>query len=78
MKQRWLGLDPGLALIGWAILDSIDQDQPQLLDCGTIETDKSCSTSQRLQEIEKDMMALIHHFNPDLIAIEMPFFWSSD
>ena len=74
MKQRWLGLDPGLALIGWAILDSIDQEQPQLLDCGTIETDKNCSTSQRLEEIEKDMMALIHHFNPDRIAIEMPFF----
>ena len=56
MRERWLGLDPGLALIGWAILDNIGQEQPQLLDCGTIETDKNCSTSQRLEEIEKDMI----------------------
>jgi crossover junction endodeoxyribonuclease RuvC len=74
MGERWLGLDPGLALIGWAVLESGELEQPQLLDCGTIETHKNLSTPQRLLEIEQDMVSLIAQFQPDCIAIEMPFF----
>ena len=74
MRERWLGLDPGLALIGWAVLETGEQEQPQLLDCGTIETDKNLSTSQRLLEIEQDMVSLIGQFKPNQIAVEMPFF----
>lgn len=74
MNQRWMGIDPGLALIGWAILDSQSDITPSLIDYGVIETDKTCSTPQRLLEIEQDMMALIQEFSPDEIAIEMPYF----
>ena len=74
MRERWLGLDPGLALIGWAVLETGEQEQPKLLDCGTIETDKNLSTSQRLLEIEQDMVSLIGQFKPNQIAVEMPFF----
>ncbi|MGK7956851.1 MAG: crossover junction endodeoxyribonuclease RuvC [Crocosphaera sp.] len=70
----WLGIDPGLAIVGWGILQENDQNIPLLIDYGTIETNKQLSTSQRLLEIEEDLRELLTEFNPDGIAIEMPFF----
>ncbi len=74
LTERWLGIDPGLALIGWAVLSETKNDEPQLIDFGTIETAKELSTPQRLREIEKDLVVLIEEFQPDRIAVEMPYF----
>jgi crossover junction endodeoxyribonuclease RuvC len=74
MRERWLGIDPGLARIGWAILDQDEQQSSKLTDCGIIETSKKCPTSKRLLEIEQDISLLVHEFVPNRIAIEMPFF----
>lgn len=74
MGQRWLGIDPGLAILGWAILSEQNEDTPILIDCGTIATAKSLSTPQRLGELERDLVCLMREFEPDRIAIEMPFF----
>lgn len=73
-KTRWLGIDPGLAIIGWAILEGNGNQFPQLLDYGIIETDKTLPTPARLMEIEADLGALIAEFRPQFFAIEMPFF----
>ena len=72
--SRWLGIDPGLAIVGWAILEAEDIDKVSLLDYGTIETHKQLSTPERLVELEQDLVALIAEFQPDKIALEMPFF----
>ncbi|MFM1842125.1 MAG: Holliday junction resolvase [Cyanobacteriota bacterium] len=72
--NRWLGIDPGLAIIGWAILDRRSDDSAQLKDYGIIETPKNLSTPERLVEIEQDIIALLREFQPQAIAIEMPFF----
>lgn len=49
----------------------------RLLEFGTIETSKELTTSQRLLEIEQDIIALITTYQPSHIAIEMPFFGRS-
>jgi crossover junction endodeoxyribonuclease RuvC len=72
--NRWLGIDPGLAIIGWAILDRQSDQSAQLIDYGIIETPKKISTPARLVEIEQDITALLTEFQPQAIAIEMPFF----
>lgn len=74
MNQTWLGIDPGLATIGWAFLVESEQTEVRLLEFGTIETSKELATSERLLEIERDMVELIAEFQPAHIAIEMPFF----
>lgn len=66
MRERWLGIDPGLARIGWAILDQ-DEEACHLVDCGIIETSKKSSTSERLLEIESDIYELAHEFSPNNI-----------
>ena len=73
-QKVWLGIDPGLAIVGWAILQENEQKLPLIIDYGTIETDKQRSTSQRLLEIEEDLGQLLTEFTPQGIAIEMPFF----
>ncbi len=44
MAHSWLGIDLGLAIIGWAILEEADYEQPSLIDYGTIETSKKLPT----------------------------------
>jgi len=70
----WIGIDPGLAIVGWAVLTPDGQSRPQLIDYGIIETPKQKSTSHRLTEIERDLQSLVLEFQPTGIAIEMPFF----
>ncbi len=70
----WLGIDPGLAIIGWAILEELQTGNANLINYGIIETSSALSTSQRLVEIEKDMVEILQEFQPDNIAMEMPFF----
>ena len=48
-----------------------------MLEFGTIETSKELATSERLLEIERDMVELISEFQPEHIALEMPFFGRS-
>ena len=74
MKQTWLGIDPGLAIIGWACLEEVRCGDADLLDYGTIETNKGLTTPERLLEIEQDMLELMSEFEPNNVAIEMPFF----
>jgi crossover junction endodeoxyribonuclease RuvC len=73
-ELKCLGVDPGLGIIGWAFLQGMEVEHPNLLDYGTIETDKSISTPARLTIIENDLVSLISEFKPNLIAVEMPFF----
>lgn len=74
LPGRWLGIDPGLAIIGWALLAGDDARGIDLLDYGTIETDKTRPTPARLVEIERDVGELLEEFRPEAVAIEMPFF----
>ena len=69
-----MGIDPGLAIIGWAVLEEAQYGNAELLDYGTIETNKQLTTTERLLEIEQDMVELISEFQPQNVAIEMPFF----
>ncbi|MEM8781183.1 MAG: crossover junction endodeoxyribonuclease RuvC, partial [Cyanobacteria bacterium P01_G01_bin.49] len=63
-QKTWLGIDPGLAIIGWAFLQETDAQIPLIIDYGTIETSKHLSTARRLTEIEKDLRELVLEFNP--------------
>ena len=77
MNKTWLGIDPGLAIVGWAFLEADRIQDAKLLDYGTIETSKELTTSERLLEIEQDIIELIGEYQPSRIAIEMPFFGRS-
>ena len=74
---RILGIDPGIARLGFAILELNDLQNAQLLDCGVIETCKSNSDALRLQEIREDLKLIIEKYQPNYVAIEKLFFFKN-
>ena len=68
-----LGIDPGIATIGFGVLDS-DRADIRLVKCGVIETPAHTSLSSRLEQIYDDMLSLLELFKPDAVSIEELFF----
>ena len=74
--MRIIGIDPGLARVGYGIIE-IENEKKILLDCGVIETGKDKKEEDRLYEIFKDLNELINRWNPNLAAVEKFFFYRS-
>ena len=74
--MRIIGIDPGLARVGYGIIE-IENEKKILLDCGVIETDKDKKEEDRLHEIFTDLNELINHWNPNVAAVEKFFFYRS-
>lgn len=71
--MRILGIDPGIATVGFAILD-FEKNQYKLLQCGVISTPAHTSLSSRLAQIYTDMQQLIDIYKPDAVSVEELFF----
>ncbi|WP_448560922.1 crossover junction endodeoxyribonuclease RuvC [Trichothermofontia sp.] len=75
MKQRILGIDPGLATLGFGVVEGQAEQVPQLLDFGVITTPAQQAIGDRLCILYDDLQTLIQHWQPDLVAIEKFFFY---
>lgn len=73
MILRILGIDPGLATVGFSIVD-VKKSKMKLVTCGVISTPAHTSLSSRLDRIFEDMNELISSFSPDVMSIEELFF----
>ena len=71
-----LGIDPGLARVGFGLIET-SSEQIKMLDCGIIKTSKSESEGERMVEIAKDLSVLIEKWKPNLAAVEKFFFYKS-
>lgn len=67
-----LGIDPGLANTGWAVINS-DASKIQYISSGTVKTDSKTNLSERLSEIYNSIIAVINAHNPVEMAIEDSF-----
>ncbi len=70
---RILGIDPGIATLGFGIIEK-HRDREIYLNCGVITTTADLSLSERLMLIYNDLNQLIEAFKPDEVAIEELFF----
>ena len=69
-----LGIDPGLATVGFGVVTSGERD-PVALDYGCIRTPgKGMTDSQRLLEIHSAVCDLITRYTPSVLAMEQLFF----
>ena len=71
--MRILGIDPGIATIGFGVLDS-EKNNHTLINCGVISTPAHTSLSSRLEQIYDDLLQLLDLFKPDAVSIEELFF----
>jgi len=73
---RILGIDPGLARVGYGVIDA-SCTKRIMLDCGIIRTDPKDIEGDRLVEIAGDLRQLIRKWNPNLAVVEKFFFYRS-
>lgn len=71
--MRILGIDPGLAIVGYGVIDMLG-NKFKIVDYGCIITDKDTDFPERLKYIYDSMNYLIEKYSPDELAIEELFF----
>ena len=71
--MRILGIDPGLATMGWGVVDS-DGKRNQLVQCGAVITPPDMPMHERLHKIFLDVSCLCNTYAPDEIVFEELFF----
>lgn len=69
-----LGFDPGLATLGYGVIQKEKNGKVQMLDYGIISTPKEDNLAVRLTLLEKGINQVIDTFKPDEIAVEELFF----
>ena len=68
-----LGIDPGLAIVGYGVVES-HKGRVTPIDYGVINTPAGMRTPLRLQMIHKGLLSLFEKFHPEEIAVEELFF----
>lgn len=82
MTHCILGLDPGLATLGFGLIEvqtlsASSRTEPTVtpLDFGIIQTPAKTPIGDRLQIIYDDLHSLLNQYKPDRVAIEKLFFY---
>ena len=71
--MRILGIDPGIATIGFGLVEA-ERGQARMVTYGAVTTPAGLPLSRRLYQIDRDMEELIGKLRPDVMAIEELFF----
>lgn len=71
--MRILGIDPGVAIVGFGVIDT-ERGQQKMVQYGAINTEAGLPLATRLVQIQSDLEELLRTFQPDEISIEELFF----
>jgi crossover junction endodeoxyribonuclease RuvC len=67
--MRILGIDPGLRLTGYGVIDYRPQ-KPTLIDGGVIRLNEKTTVPMRLLELETELDSILVEHKPDVCAVE--------
>ena len=66
--MRILGIDPGLAIVGFGLIEA-ETGKMQMLQYGAVTTPAGLPLAARLVQLERDMEELIAQLRPEAIAV---------
>ncbi len=70
-----LGIDPGIAIVGWGVIDYGGAGtKPRPIDYGAITTPSTMRTEDRLMVVYEELKTIIKTYSPEAAAIEELFF----
>ncbi|MCK9574859.1 MAG: crossover junction endodeoxyribonuclease RuvC [Clostridia bacterium] len=72
-----LGIDPGLAIVGFGIIEKKLNGNICVIDYGVINTPKEENTAVRIAMVYDGITELIEKYKPDVIALEELFYNSN-
>ncbi|MCK4849868.1 MAG: crossover junction endodeoxyribonuclease RuvC, partial [Phycisphaerae bacterium] len=67
--MRIVGIDPGLEVTGYAVLDCADGDV-SIVDAGIIKTNRRHELAKRLVILSKELGELLAEHEPEVMAVE--------
>ncbi|MBF0323602.1 crossover junction endodeoxyribonuclease RuvC [Magnetospirillum moscoviense] len=70
--MRVLGLDPGLRVTGWGVIEMVGHHLRYVAD-GTVRSTDKLSLPERLAQLHRGVAALIDQWKPDEAAVEQTF-----
>lgn len=73
LDVRILGIDPGLAIVGWGVVD-YEKTRFRTVAYGSLQTPAKTKTEDRLALIYSGMQQLLEQYKPEAIAVEELFF----
>lgn len=71
--MRILGIDPGLATMGWGVVD-VERGNPSYIACGIVSTPSGLPFPDRLSSIARQIQEILDTYAPDEIVFEELFF----
>ena len=69
-----LGIDPGLATLGYGVIEKDERGNCRAIDCGVVVTPKEEGLPVRLAMLEEGISKIMDKFSPDEVAMEELFF----
>ena len=69
-----LGIDPGLATLGYGVIEKDEKGACKVLGCGVVVTPKNEGLPVRLAMLEEGLCKVLDTFKPDEVAMEELFF----
>lgn len=67
--MRILGIDPGLRVCGYAVVDSVCGTD-KLVEAGVLRIDTEPPLAERLNQIAEDVESILAKFSPEVVAVE--------
>lgn len=65
-----IGIDPGLADTGYAVLETCAGSGPRLIEAGLVKTDPGQPLAQRLAVLHEGLSGLLAAYPPQAVAVE--------
>ena len=69
-----LGIDPGIATLGYGIVEKDERGNCRAVDYGVVHTPKEEGLPVRLAMLEEGILKILQKYNPDEVAMEELFF----
>ncbi len=69
-RTRALGIDPGLATTGYAVVEEAKDGAFRMLESGSITTSGRSSLGERLAKLYRGLDGIIREYSPHILALE--------
>ncbi len=78
-RRKWsvmiiLGIDPGIATLGFGVIEKDERGNFRAIDCGVVTTPKEEGLPVRLAMLEEGIQRILDKYHPDEVAMEELFF----
>lgn len=72
--MRVLGVDPGISVTGYGVVETAPPGLGRLVECGVIRTRTSDSLADRLRQIHDGLTEVVERLAPTVLAVEGVFY----